>query len=84
MIKQYKDIRCSLPLRIFYVFPNISALRVSSREFAKRLAIEARVATVPRTAFGPDGKRYLNSYASSTEIITETLRRIEAITEKIL
>lgn len=84
-LNEIKGMRCSLPKGAFYAFPNISALRVPSLEFAKRLAVEARVATVPGTAFGPEGEGYLRlSYASSAESIVEALRRIRAVAERLL
>jgi aminotransferase len=83
-LNKIRGIRCSLPQGAFYVFPNISALGITSMDFAKRLAIEARVATVPGTAFGPDGEGYLRlSYASSVESITEALRRIKVVADEI-
>ncbi|MFH0748580.1 MAG: pyridoxal phosphate-dependent aminotransferase [Candidatus Bathyarchaeota archaeon] len=83
-INKIKGIRCLRPQGAFYVFPNISALGMSSVDLAKRLAMEAKVATVPGTTYGPDGEGYLRlSYASSTENIVEALQRIKKVVEKL-
>jgi aspartate aminotransferase len=72
--------RCRLPEGAFYLFPCVQeALQLTglrnSEEFSRFLLQEARVATVPGTAFGLDGYIRL-SYATSTENLREALSRI--------
>lgn len=72
---------CTRPNGAFYVYPNITeCLRATgipnSVEFARFLIQEARVATVPGSAFGTEG--YLRiSYATSMENLREGLARIK-------
>jgi len=77
--------RCTPPYGAFYVFPNVSEamekLKIStSQEFSRFLIQEARVATVPGSAFGIEG--YIRiSYATSVENLRKGFNRIkEAMT----
>ena len=64
------------PLGAFYVLANISALGLSSTNFADRLLSKASVAVVPGIAFGDDRTVRL-SYATSMDMIKKGLDRIE-------
>jgi len=77
--------RCAEPDGAFYVFPEVlesmQRLGISdSVEYAKFLLQEARVATVPGSAFGLEGHIRL-SYATSTKNIEEALVRIRTAVE---
>ncbi len=79
-------ITCPKPFGAFYVFPNVSEAMQSagvgtSQEFSRFLIQEARVATVPGSAFGMEGYIRL-SYATSRENLREGLKRIRAAVEK--
>lgn len=72
---------CPKPYGAFYAFPDVSAaLRgtgiADSVEFARFLIREARVATVPGSAFGAEGFIRI-SYATSRENLREGLNRIK-------
>ncbi|MDI6813881.1 MAG: aminotransferase class I/II-fold pyridoxal phosphate-dependent enzyme [Desulfitobacteriaceae bacterium] len=68
---------CFEPLGAFYVFPDITATKLSSEDFAEQLLHEEKVAVVPGTAFGPSGEGHIRcSYAYSTEQLQEALERI--------
>jgi aminotransferase len=70
--------KCLKPKGAFYVFPNISAFGLSSKEFATRLLKEKNVALVPGTAFGACGEGYVRcAYAASMENIIEAMDRIK-------
>lgn len=64
------------PLGAFYVLANISALGLTSTNFADRLLSKANVAVVPGIAFGDDRTVRL-SYATSLDVIKKGLDRIE-------
>ncbi|MEE8348522.1 MAG: pyridoxal phosphate-dependent aminotransferase [Acidobacteriota bacterium] len=72
---------CVRPDGAFYLFPNVTeCMRATgiptSEEFAKFLIQEARVATVPGSAFGMEG--YIRiSYATSMEKLEEAMNRIQ-------
>jgi len=70
-------ITCKNPLGAFYVFPNVTAMPMSSEEFAEHLLQKYAVATLSGTAFGEYGDGYLRlSYAGSMESIEKGLERI--------
>jgi aspartate/methionine/tyrosine aminotransferase len=70
-------IRCLRPHGAFYLFPNVSALGLSSKTIADRLLDEAGVAALPGTAFGAQGEGYLRfSFANSLQNIEAALERI--------
>ncbi|MDQ4077278.1 MAG: pyridoxal phosphate-dependent aminotransferase [Chloroflexota bacterium] len=75
-------VRCQLPQGAFYVFPNVKAFGVPSRELARRLLDEAGVALLPGTDFGRYGEGYLRlCYATSMEDIERALERmVEVLT----
>ena len=71
---------CAEPDGAFYVFPNVSVAMqevgcTTSQDFSKYLLQEARVATVPGSAFGMEGYIRL-SYATSVQLLEQGLARI--------
>ena len=71
---------CRKPKGAFYVFPNITALGVRSKEAFELLAEKARVVTMPGSFFGDLGEGYLRiSYANSYVNIAKALNRIEGL-----
>lgn len=77
-------VRCQVPQGAFYVFPNIKALGIPSRELARRLLDEAGVAVLSGTDFGPNGEGYLRlCYAVSRETIDRAVERIAALLQKM-
>jgi aspartate aminotransferase len=82
-LNQIPGFSCSVPSGAFYVFPNVKATGLSSRELADMLLNEAGVACLSGTAFGSYGDGYLRfSYANSLENIEEALKRIRALSER--
>lgn len=62
----------------FYVFPDIRATGLTSKEFAGRLLDEESVAAVPGTAFGACGEGFLRCcYATGFEELKEAMIRME-------
>lgn len=82
MVEGLNDIpglSCLTPAGAFYVFPNISGTRKSSKEFADSLLDEYGVATIAGTSFGAHGEGYLRvSYANSDENLNKALERFAA------
>jgi len=69
---------CVPPMGTFYAFPDVSELKAPSATIADELLEEARVATIPGSAFGTNGEGYLRlSFAASQESIREGLDRIK-------
>ncbi len=86
-----EGIRCPTPEGAFYVFPDVRAFlgrsakgRVVQDDVAlcEYLLDEAGCALVPGTAFGAPGHVRL-SYATSTEVLDEGLRRMKAALESL-
>lgn len=77
-------IRCKRPGGAFYVFPNVSALPISSADFARKLLDEYGVATLAGTAFGRYGDGFIRlSYANSQENLREGVARIRKCVEEL-
>ena len=77
-----EGIVCRRPMGAFYVFPNIAAFGMDSREFAQRLIDEQHVAAVPGFSFGaPDNLRF--SYACGMEEIEEGMRRFKTFCDSL-
>ena len=83
-LNKLPGIQCQSPQGAFYVFPNIKAVGLTSRELARRILDEAGVAVLPGTDFGPNGEGYLRlCYAVSIETIDEALDRIASLLRKL-
>jgi aspartate aminotransferase len=75
-LRETPGITCQRAQGAFYLFPNISALGLSSEEFANRILEEEKVALVPGSGFGIEG--YIRfSYATSEDIIKKGLERFQ-------
>ena len=67
------------PKGAFYLFPDIRAFGLSSKEFCDRLLEEQRVVCVPGSAFGDMGEGFIRmAYTASTDKIKEAMERIKA------
>ena len=86
MVAEIPGFSCVQPNGAFYAYPNVSeAMRLTgcetSVDFSRLLIKEARVATVPGSAFGTEGYIRL-SYATSRENLREGLSRIRRLVEQ--
>jgi aspartate aminotransferase len=86
-----KGVTCFKPKGAFYLFPNLefyfrkstSVLRIEhSFDLAMYLLYDAKVATVPGSAFGAEGYLRL-SYANSMENLKEGIVRIKEVLAKL-
>jgi aminotransferase len=69
---------CGSPGGAFYVFPSVASTGLSERDFAYGLLDSQKVAVVPGTAFGENGKGYVRaSFATGFEHLVEACDRIE-------
>lgn len=77
--------KCTFPSGAFYVFPDINDFKLSSERFAEYLVNEARVITVPGSAFGLNGEGHIRlSYATSYSNLEEALNRVEESVKKLV
>ena len=72
---------CIKPEGAFYLFCDISKLKMGSVEVANRLLDEAKVATLPGEPFGADDFIRL-SFATGEDKINKALARIKEWVEK--
>ena len=71
-------LKCHLPRGSFYAFPDISKTGLSEKDFAVGLLQTEKVAMVPGTAFGENGKGFCRAcFATSYEQLVEAATRIE-------
>lgn len=90
-LRSIEGVSCVMPKGAFYVFPNLSAYYgksvngkkiAGSLDLADYLLDEALIAAVPGIAFGADDFIRF-SFATSTEIIEEGMRRLKAALAKL-
>jgi len=80
VVRRFNEIglTCHLPRGSFYAFPSVTATGKGEREFAMDLLEKERVAMVPGTAFGENGRGFVRaSFATSYEQLVEACTRIE-------
>jgi len=83
-LNSIERISCHVPSGAFYVFPKVYELGMTSEAFAEYLLNQARVATVPGSAFGMNGEGYLRiSYSYSMEYLEKAVERIEEAVKNI-
>lgn len=69
---------CHLPRGSFYAFPSVAATKLTEKEFALGLLQSQRVAVVPGSAFGENGKGFVRAcFATSYEQLIEATDRID-------
>jgi aminotransferase len=67
-------LNCFEPRGAFYAFPSVAVTGLSDEEFAERLLQEEKVAVVPGSAFGEQGRGHVRAcYATSYENIERAL-----------
>ncbi len=67
------------PQGAFYIFPDIRVTGLDDTAFAEQLLYEEKVAVVPGSAFGEQGKGHIRcSYATGMDQLQEALRRMAA------
>lgn len=99
MVKEYKERRdivvealnditglnCIKPKGTFYIFPDIQGLGLPSAKFAERMLKEAKVATIPGSAFGKSGENHLRmSISVSRNDLFEAVKRIENFAKSLM
>lgn len=71
-------LKCHAPRGSFYAFPDVSGTGRSEQDFAKGLLTAEKVAVVPGTAFGANGRGHVRAcFATSYEQLIEACNRME-------
>lgn len=82
-----EGVSCKTPGGAFYIFANVKAYckdGKTCKDIADYILNDAKVATVPGSAFGEEGEGYIRlSYACSYERIVEAMKRIDASLAKL-
>jgi aminotransferase len=77
-------LKCHLPRGSFYAFPDVSSTGLSERDFAIGLLEAEKVAIVPGSAFGENGKGFCRAcFATSYEHLIEAAKRMERHVQKL-
>jgi aminotransferase len=80
IVRRFNEIglKCHLPRGSFYAFPDVSSTGMAEKDFAVSLLQTEKVAIVPGTAFGENGKGFCRAcFATSYEQLVEAATRIE-------
>ena len=80
IVRRFNEVglTCHVPEGTFYAFPNVQSTGLSEIDFSHRLLHDQKVAVVPGTAFGEEGKGHVRaSFSSSYEHLIEAAERIE-------
>ena len=80
IVRRFNEIglKCHLPRGSFYAFPDISKTGMNEKDFAIGLLQAEKVAIVPGSAFGENGKGFCRAcFATSYEQLIEASNRIE-------
>ena len=76
-------VNCVLPKGAFYVFPDISHLKMPSSEFCFALLEDEGVSTTPGSVFGESGEGHIRvSYATDLETLSEAVKKIKIFVDK--
>jgi len=87
IVRRFNEIglKCHLPRGSFYAFPDISKTGLPEKEFAIGLLQAEKVAIVPGSAFGENGKGFCRAcFATSYEQLVEAAMRIERHVQAIV
>jgi aminotransferase len=79
IVRRFNEIglKCHSPRGSFYAFPDITATGLSEKEFSVNLLQQQKVAVVPGTAFGENGRGHVRAcFATAYEQIIEACDRI--------
>ena len=80
VIRRFNEIglTCHRPRGSFYAFPSVAVTGLSERDFALGLLEKERVAVVPGTAFGENGRGFVRAcFATGYDQLVEACTRIE-------
>jgi len=80
IVRRFNEIglKCHLPRGSFYAFPDVSKTGLNEKDFAIGLLKTEKVAIVPGSAFGENGKGFCRAcFATSYEHLIEAANRIE-------
>ena len=86
IVRRFNEIGlpCHCPKGTFYAFPDIRSTGLDEVEFAKQLLYKNKVAVVPGSAFGENGRGFVRaSFSTSYERLVEAMERIERFVHQL-
>jgi aspartate/methionine/tyrosine aminotransferase len=84
LLNRIPGVHVAPPAGAFYVFPNVQAFGLPSREIAMQLVETAGVGAVHGSAFGPAGEGFLRlAYACSEDDIREGVDRMATVLARL-
>jgi len=82
-LNKMKNVTCAPAEGAFYLFPNIKGTGFKSVDFVWKLLEEARVGTVPGSAFGASGEGYIRiACTQSLEILIQAMDEMEKFLQR--
>lgn len=85
LINHIPGLSCLTPSGAFYIFANISKLKISSHDYSEKLLRDFQVVVIPGSAFGENGEGFVRiSYASDQQLLVEAVERIRKFTHLLL
>jgi aminotransferase len=87
IVRRFNEIglKCHLPRGSFYAFPDVSKTGMNEKDFAIGLLQAEKVAIVPGSAFGENGKGFCRAcFATSYEQLVEAATRIDRHVERVV
>lgn len=85
LINHIPGLSCLTPSGAFYIFANISKLKISSHDYSEKLLRDFQVVVIPGSAFGENGEGFVRiSYASDQQLLVEAAKRIRKFTHLLL
>lgn len=86
IVRRFNEIglKCHMPRGSFYAFPDVAGTGKTERDFAVGLLEKEKVAVVPGTAFGENGRGHVRAcFATGYEHLIEACNRIERYVQGI-
>ncbi|KKI85125.1 pyridoxal phosphate-dependent aminotransferase [Shouchella clausii] len=81
-LSSIEGIECTVPKGAFYLFPKFPGLSLPSKEIAKLLLLEAKIACVPGSSFGEYGEGYVRmAYSTNQKELEAAVTRLRAFME---
>ena len=83
-LNKIPEITCPTPKGAFYVFPDVSSVKMTSSKIVEEFLKKEEVCSTPRNVFGRFGESHIRfSYATNIEIILKAMEKLRKFMEKL-
>lgn len=84
-LNKIPEITCPTPKGAFYVFPDVSSVKMTSSKIVEELLKKEKVCSTAGSVFGSFGESHIRfSYATSVEIILKAMGKLREFVEKLM